>query len=106
MVPERAPVGPTILNLLPPKIAAIRPAQMAVMMPALGDEFDATASDIDSGIETRATLNPARQFSFNLFMIMVLSQGKISLYISLYDRLSVFAIKISMFFTFCVYALR
>jgi hypothetical protein len=35
-IPERAPVGPTMLNSLPPKIAAARPPQKAVTIPLTG----------------------------------------------------------------------
>ena len=71
MVPDSAPVGPTMLKLLPPNIDATKPAQMAVIMPAVGDEFDATANDIDNGIETSATLSPAFQFSLRFFINMI-----------------------------------
>jgi hypothetical protein len=72
MVPDSAPVGPTILKLLPPKKAATRPAQIAVIIPAVGDAFEATANDIESGIETSATLSPAFQLSFKADMCMII----------------------------------
>jgi hypothetical protein len=36
----------------------MRPAQIAVMIPAVGVLFEATASDTESGIETRETVKP------------------------------------------------
>ena len=62
MTPERAPVGPMILKLLPPNIAAMRPAQMAVMIPMSGVALDATASETESGIDMRETVRPERKF--------------------------------------------
>lgn len=62
--PDRAPVGPTILKLLPPKIEAIKPAHIAVKIPIAGDTCDATASETESGIDTIATVIPERKFDF------------------------------------------
>ena len=45
---------------------AIIPAQTAVMIPGTGDEPEATAIDIDNGIETKATVKPDFQFSLNV----------------------------------------
>lgn len=57
-----APAGPTILNLLEENIAAIIPAHTAVIIPLRGEAPDATAIEIESGIDTRATVIPAFQF--------------------------------------------
>ena len=62
--PDKAPVGPTILKRLPPKKEANSPAQIAVMMPAMGVDSDATAKETESGMDTRATVKPDFQFSF------------------------------------------
>lgn len=62
--PERAPVGPTMLKLLPPNIAAIKPAHIAVIIPTTGVVCDATASETDNGIDTKATVSPAFQLVF------------------------------------------
>ena len=62
ITPESAPVGPTILKLLPPKSEASSPAQIAVTIPAVGGIPDATARAIESGIDTRETVTPAFQF--------------------------------------------
>ena len=63
-IPVKAPVGPTILNLLPPKIAAISPAQIAVTIPTTGVVCEATASEIERGIDTNETVSPAFQLTF------------------------------------------
>ena len=62
-IPERAPAGPTTLNRLPPKNAATAPAQMAVMIPMMGDAPEAIASESESGTETSATVNADFQFA-------------------------------------------
>jgi hypothetical protein len=64
-IPESAPVGPTMLNLLPPKTAAKRPAQMAVMIPATGDAPAAIPREMESGIDTNDTVNPDLQLNLN-----------------------------------------
>ena len=66
-IPESAPVGPTILKLLPPKIEAINPAQIAVIIPAIGDVCEATANETDKGIDTSDTVIPDFQLCFKLF---------------------------------------
>jgi len=63
IIPDSAPVGPTILKLLPPKIVAKSPAQIAVTIPTEGSTFEATANAIDKGIETSETVIPAFQFN-------------------------------------------
>lgn len=65
-IPERAPVGPTMLKLLPPKIDASNPAQMAVMIPISGVAPAATASEMDRGMETKDTVMPDFQLFFKL----------------------------------------
>jgi len=50
----------------------MRPAQIAVMIPAVGVLFDATARDTESGIETRDTVRPDCQLAFN-FAVMVVT---------------------------------
>jgi hypothetical protein len=42
------------------------PAHTAVIIPGTGDEPEATAIDIDNGIETKATVKPDFQFSLNV----------------------------------------
>jgi hypothetical protein len=68
-IPESAPVGPTILKLLPPNIEANNPAHTAVIIPTVGDVPDATASDTDNGIETSDTVSPDFQLDFMLLRI-------------------------------------
>ena len=63
-MPDRAPAGPTMLYLLELMAEAIRPPQTAVMMPTTGAAPEATASETDIGIDTRATVKPDRQLSF------------------------------------------
>jgi len=64
-IPDNAPVGPTILKLLPPNIAAISPAQMAVIIPTTGVAPEETAKDTDNGIEIKDTVRP----DFKFFLI-------------------------------------
>lgn len=63
-IPESAPVGPTILKLLPPKMEASNPAQIAVMIPIIGVAPAATAREMERGMETRETVIP----DFQLFL--------------------------------------
>ena len=72
MIPDSAPVGPKILKLLPLKSEAITPAQIAVIMPTEGDVPDATASEIESGMETRETVRPDFQLLATLLKIFVI----------------------------------
>ena len=65
-MPDSAPVGPTILKLLPPKIDANKPAQMAVIIPISGVAPAATASEMDRGMETKDTVMPDFQLLFKL----------------------------------------
>lgn len=65
-MPERAPVGPTILKLLPPKIDASKPAQIAVIIPISGVAPAATARDMERGMETKETVMPDFQLFFKL----------------------------------------
>src|SRR3989344_3834133 len=51
-----------MLKLLPPITDATKPAQMAVMIPTVGVDPEATASDMDSGMDTSATAKPDFQF--------------------------------------------
>lgn len=60
--PDKAPVGPTILKLLPPNIEATSPAYTAVTIPITGEACEATASDTERGIDTKETVTPAFQF--------------------------------------------
>ena len=65
-MPDKAPVGPTILKLLPPNSDAMRPAQIAVIIPAVGVDWEATANETDKGIETSDTVSPDFQFARSL----------------------------------------
>ena len=56
-------MGPVILKWLPPNIAANMPAQTAVIVPASGVAFDATAKEIEIGIEASPTVMPGRRLS-------------------------------------------
>ena len=60
--PERAPVGPTILNSDPPKTAARNPPQKAATIPATGLDPLAMAKEIERGMFTKETVNPDLQF--------------------------------------------
>lgn len=65
-IPDNAPVGPIILKLLPPNMAAMIPAQIEVMIPIRGVTPEATARDIDKGIDMRETVSP----DFKFFLIL------------------------------------
>lgn len=54
-----APVGPETCRWLPPKIAATRPATMAVISPAAAPAPDATPKPNASGRATTPTVTPA-----------------------------------------------
>ena len=60
--PDKAPVGPTMLNSLPPVNAATNPAQKAVTTPATGVPPPAMDKAIERGMLTNATVVPLRRF--------------------------------------------
>lgn len=68
-IPESAPAGPIILKLLPAKMEAMSPAQTAVIIPWSGVAPEAIAREIESGMETSATVIPDFQLDFTLSVI-------------------------------------
>ena len=77
-MPDNAPVGPIILNELPPNNAPRQPAQTAVMMPWLGVAPEEIASARDRGILTRPSVKPD-----NIFFL-ILNEKKFMLFSSFF----------------------
>lgn len=69
IMPDNAPVGPIILKLLPAKSEATNPAHNAVIMPCTGDTREATAKEIDRGIEINAMVHP--DFKLDLIFLII-----------------------------------
>ena len=59
MIGMKAPVGPPIWTREPPKAEIIKPATMAVQMPAVGDIPEAMAKAMASGRASTPTVRPA-----------------------------------------------
>ena len=59
MMGMKAPVGPPICTREPPKAEMMKPATMAVQMPAVGDMPEAIAKAIASGSASTPTVRPA-----------------------------------------------
>ena len=55
----KAPVGPPICTLLPPKAEMIKPAMMAVTSPSVGPTPEEIPKAMAKGIATTATIIPA-----------------------------------------------
>ena len=59
----KAPVGPPICTLLPPKAEIIKPAMIAVTRPSVGPTPDEIPKAMAKGMATTATIQPANASS-------------------------------------------
>src|SRR5574344_30349 len=65
----KAPVGPPICTLLPPKAETITPATMAVIIPFSGLTPEAIAKAMASGKATIPTIRPAIRSELKVFLL-------------------------------------
>lgn len=65
----KAPVGPPICTLLPPKREITRPATIAVIIPFSGDTPDAIPNAIAKGKATIPTIIPAMMSAAKVFLL-------------------------------------
>ena len=63
----KAPVGPPICTLLPPKSETIKPPTIAVIIPFSGDTPEAIPKAMASGNATIPTIIPAMRSAINFF---------------------------------------
>ena len=70
-IPASAPVGPMMLNLLPPSNAPSKPAQKAVIIPCVGVAPEVMASASAKGILTILTVIPDFQFWIILWIMLM-----------------------------------
>ena len=69
MIMMKAPVGPPICTLLPPKTEMTRPATMAVMIPFSGDTPEAMPKAIANGSATMPTIIPAMRSDMKVWRL-------------------------------------